>query len=104
MQASLNHIDADKRNTNIIIAGMQEDDIVNNDDGELAEDHAKFKRLIQVMKVDNNIIAAADTFECSGIGQAKENTIRLLKVNVKSKATRDLILGKAPQLKESREP
>ena len=104
MQASLNHIDADKRNTNIIIAGMQEDAIVNDDDGELPEDQAKVKRLFQVMKADADIIAAADTFECSRIGQAKENAIRLLKVNVKSKATRDLILEKAPQLKESKEP
>ena len=104
MQSSLNHLDADKRSTNIIVAGMLEGEINNNEDGEIKEDELKIERLLHVMKAEPDIIAAAGTFDCCRIGQARDNSIRLVKVDVKSKAIRDRILEKAPQLKHSREP
>ena len=103
MQSSLNRIDADKRNTNIIVAGLQETDIIDNEEGEIKEVEDKIKRLVQVMNVDETIVQAADTFECSRIGQSRPGSIRLVKVNVRSKETRDMILEKAPQLKNKSE-
>ena len=52
------------------------------------------------MEVEADVLANVDAFECSRIGQIKENATRLVKVNVGSKVTRDLILQKAPSLKK----
>ena len=67
---------------------------------ELREEKDKIKRLFQVMGVSGEVVAEIDNFECNRLGQHKENSTRLIKVNVKSKDTRDLILEKAPSLKE----
>ena len=103
MQSSLNRIDADIRNTNIIVAGLHEDDIIDNDVGELKGEKAKIKRLLKVMDVGTEILAGVDTYEYTRIGQIKDNVTRLVKVNVKSKVTRDKILEKAPSLKDKNE-
>ena len=103
MQSSLNRIDSSTRNTNIIVSGLQEQDIVNDQDGELTEEKEKIKRLLEVMEVEADVLANVDAFECSRIGQIKENATRLVKVNVGSKVTRDLILQKAPSLKNKNE-
>ena len=103
MQSSLNRIDFDTRSTNIIISGLQEGDIVNNEVGELKGDKAKVKRLLGVMEIGTDILANVDTLECNRIGQNKDNVTRLLKVDVKTKAIRDKILEKAPNLKEKSE-
>ena len=103
MQSSLNRIDSSTRNTNIIVSGLQEQDIVNEQDGQLKEEKEKIKRLLEVMDVEADVLANVDAFECSRIGQIKENATRLVKVNVGSKVTRDLILQKAPSLKNKNE-
>ena len=103
MQSSLNRIDSSTRNTNIIVSGLQEQDIVNEQDGQLTEEKEKIKRLLEVMEVEADVLANVDAFECSRIGQIKENATRLVKVNVGSKVTRDLILQKAPSLKHKNE-
>ena len=103
MQSSLNRIDTSTRNNNIIISGLQEEDLVINEVGELSSDEEKIKCLFKVMDVDSDVLASADNFECSRIGQSRDNATRLLKVNVKSKITRDKILDKAPSLKEKNE-
>ena len=82
MQSSLNRIDADERNTNIIVAGLPETDMMDNEEGELKTVEDKVKRLVQVMNVDETIVQAADTFDYSRIGQSRPNSIRLVKVNV----------------------
>ena len=41
MQSSLNRIDSSTRNTNIIVSGLQEQDIVNEQDGQLKEEKEK---------------------------------------------------------------
>ena len=103
MQSSLNRIDSSTRNTNIIVSGLQEGQIMSDDDGELKDEEDKVKRLFEVMEVNADILARVDTFECSRIGQVREDATRLLKVNVGSKVTRDLILQKAPSLKGKNE-
>ena len=105
MQSSLNRIDANTRNNNIIIAGLQEEDIITgNEGGELKGDEAKVKYLFKVMGVEADVLAGIQDFEYTRIGQSKENTTRLAKVNVRSKTTRDKILEKASSLKDKREP
>ena len=104
MQSSLNHIDAEKRSKNIIVAGMPEGNFIDDEDNDLKEDKDKIKKLMKAMRADPAILAVVDSFECERIGQPRDDSTRLIKINVKSKATRDLILEKAPQLKESREP
>ena len=103
MQSSLNRIDSSTGNTNIIVSGLQEQDIENEQDGQLKEEKEKIKRLLEVMDVEADVLANVDAFECSRIGQIKENATRLVKVNVGSKVTRDLILQKAPSLKNKNE-
>ena len=103
MQSSLNRIDSNTRNTNIIISGLQENDIVNKEVGELKGDKAKVERLLGVMEVEAEVLDNVNIFECSRIGQGRDNATRLVKVDVKSKATRDKILEKAPVLKDKSE-
>ena len=86
------------------MAGIPEGNLIDDKGNDLKEDKDKVKQLMKVMRTDRTVLAVVDSFECETIGQARDNSIRLIKVNVKSKATRDLILEKAPQLKESREP
>ena len=95
MQSSLNRIDSNTRNNNIIVSGLQEDDIVDDKD--------KIKSLFEVLEVDADVLGNIDNFEINRIGQSRENTTRLVKVNVRSKATRDKILEKAPSLKGKNE-
>ena len=103
MQSSLNRIDANTRNNNIIVSGLQEDDIVDNDVGELRSDKEKVTRLFEVIEVGTDVLASADEFEYTRIGQSRDNATRLMKVNVRSKITRDKILEKAPSLKGKNE-
>ena len=103
MQSSLNRIDANTRNDNIIIAGLQEEDINENGVGELKGDEEKVKCLFKVMGVGTDVLARVEDYECTRIGQSRDNTTRLVKVNVKSKITRDKILEKAPSLKDKGE-
>ena len=103
MQSSLNRIDANTRNNNIIISGLQEEDMIDNEIGELKGDKEKIERLFGVMDVGTDVLASADNFEYTRIGQSRDNATRLVKVNVKSKIARDKILDKAPTLKGKNE-
>ena len=103
MQSSLNRIDANMRNTNIIVAGLHEGDIMDDDVGELKGEKKKVERLLKVMDVEAEVLAGIDTYEYTRIGQIKDNATRLVKVNVQSKETRDKILEKAPSLKDKNE-
>ena len=103
MQTSLNRIDSDKRITNIMVAGLSENQVVDNDN-ELNNDAEKVKRLLNVMGMDAATLELSTTFELARIGQENDSMTRLLKVNVKSKATRDKILEKAKELKDKNEP
>ena len=115
MQSSLNRIDANMRNTNIIVAGLHEGDIKDDDVGELKGEKKKIERLLKVMDVEAKVLAGIDytlwidyyvlttTYEYTRIGQIKDNATRLVKVNVQSKETRDKILEKAPSLKDKNE-
>ena len=103
MQSSLNRIDSNTRNNNIIVSGLQEESIVDDVAGELRSDKDKIHCLFEVMNVGEDVLGDLDNFEISRIGQSKENTTRLVKVNVKSKTTRDSILEKAPSLKGKHE-
>ena len=103
MQTSLNKIDSDKRITNIMVAGLSENVVKHNND-ELSNDAEKLERMLQVMDIDVQTLGLVETFEFSRIGQENDTMTRLLKVNVKSKATRDKILEKAKELKNKDDP
>ena len=103
MQTSLNKIDSDKRITNVMVAGLSENVVIDNED-ELSNDAEKIERLLQVMDMDRGTLEQVETFEFTRIGQENDTMTRLLKVNVKSKATRDKILEKAKELKNKNEP
>ena len=102
MQSSLNAIDATKRNTNIIISGLPEDNI-ECDGRTLESDDDKVKCLFEIMEVEQDASDPPVQLEISRIGAPKDNSIRLIKVNMKSKAKRDVILKKAPMLKTKSE-
>ena len=99
IQSSLNRIDANTRNNNIIISGLTEEDIVGDDVGELRTDKEKIQTLFEIMDVGTDVLASTDEFEYTRIGQIRDNSTRLVKVNVRSKITRDKILDKSPSLK-----
>ena len=60
MQSSLNRIDANMRNTNIIVAGLHEGDIKDDDVGELKGEKKKIERLLKVMDVEAKVLAGID--------------------------------------------
>ena len=101
MQSSLNRIDSDKRITNIIVSGLSEETI--SDGGiDLRDDKEKVNRLLDVMDIDASV--PRDTLQISRIGQPNNSATRLVKVNVQSKESRDVILDKCRQLKHKNEP
>lgn len=102
MQSSLNRIDSDKRITNIMVSGLSEKDITDNEK-ELKSDTEKVQRLFEVMGIDAATKSSVPTFQMSRIGQPNDSATRLLKVNVKSKEVRDSILEKAKDLKDANE-
>ena len=89
MQRSLNKLDAVKRETNLIINGLSEEEITTNDES-LIEDSSKIKYLLHSIGI-NNIDQELNEFEYNRIGDATNGRNRLLKINVRSKATRDKI-------------
>ena len=89
MQKSLNTIDADKRVTNLIINGLPEEEIT-NDEEELVDDKAKTKYLLHSIGI-NNIDPHIDGFEFTRIGTRVEGKKRVLKIDVGSKDIRDII-------------
>ena len=103
MQSSLNKIDSETRVTNLMISGLSENDIKDNDI-DLTDDAKKVQRLFKVMEIDAEGISSEDTFEMLRIGQEKVGVTRLLKVNVQTKERRDKILERAKILKDKSDP
>ena len=97
MQKSLNTIDADKRVTNLIINGLPEEEIT-NDEEELVDDKTKTKYLIHSIGI-TNIDPHIDGFEFTRIGTPVEGKKRVLKIDVGSKDIRDTILKETKKLK-----
>ena len=91
-------IDADKRVTNLMINGLPEEEMVDNNDEVLADDPAKFKYLLHCIGI-NDIDALIDGFEFSRIGAAAERKKRVLKINVGTKETRDKICKETKKVK-----
>ena len=98
MQKSLNMIDADKRVTNLMINGLPEEELVDNENETLTDDTGKFKYLLHCIGI-NDIDVAIDGFEFSRIGAAVEGKKRVLKINVGSKETRDKICKETKKVK-----
>ena len=98
MQKSLNMIDADKRVTNLMINGLPEEELVDNENVVLADDAAKFKYLLHCIGI-NDIDALIDEFEFSRIGAAVEGKKRVLKINVGTKETRDKVCKETRKIK-----
>ena len=104
MQSSLNAIDASKRNTNIIISGLPEQNVEHGNGETLTNDEEKVKSLFNVMGIPGDTIDISEELEISRIGEQKGNAIRLIKVNLKSKLKRDAVLEKSSTLKQKAAP
>ena len=104
MQSSLTTIDAQKRNTNIIISGLPEQNLELGNGETLTNDEEKVKSLFDEMGVPENAIDDPDELEITRIGERKGNSIRLIKVNLKSKPKRDAVLEKSSTLKQKAAP
>ena len=104
MQSSLNAIDASKRNTNIIISGLPEQNIELGNGETLTNDEEKVKSLFNEMDVPGDTVDTDEELEISRIGTQKGNSIRLVKVNLKSKSKRDAVLEKSSTLKQKTAP
>ena len=102
MQSSLNRIDSDKRETNIMISGLSENNLTDNSD-ELESAAEKVQRLFDVLDLDTATVSSAESLQMTRIGQQNEMMTRLLKVNVQSKAARDKIFEKTKVLKSKDE-
>ena len=90
-------IDADRRVTNIVINGLPEDEMQENDI-ELADDKDKFKYLIHKIGI-NDIDAQIDDFEFSRLGLPADGKKRVLKINVGTKESRDKICKETKKIK-----
>ena len=99
MQKSLNMIDMGERSCNVMISGLNENELIVENDGNeqtLTDDKGKVQHIMKVIGVN---IPNADILECIRIGKEKEDFTRMLKVKVKSKEQRAEITDKAPNLK-----
>ena len=97
MQKSLNMIDADKRVTNLIINGLPEEEMI-NEDIDLVDDKAKFKCLMHKIGI-GDIDEQIDNFEFARIGIPAEGKKRVLKINVGTKDRRDKICKESKKVK-----
>ena len=104
MQSSLNAIDAAKRNTNIIISGLSEQNIECTNGETLTRDDDKVRCLFDEMGVPADTTDEFEDLEISRIGERKGNATRLVKVNLKSKSKRDGVLEKSSTLKQKHAP
>ena len=100
MQNSLNHVDAEKRTTNLIINGLLEADINPGDNSPpLTNDKDKFRHLLHKIGV-NDLDADIEQFEFVRIGEQKNNgRNRIVKINVGSKEIRDKICKESKKVK-----
>ena len=98
MQKSLNMIDADKRVTNLMINGLPEEEMQDDEERVLNDDAAKMKYLFHCIGI-NDIDVQIDGFEYSRIGTVVEGRKRMLKINVGSKETRDKICKESKKVK-----
>ena len=98
MQRSLNMIDSDKRVTNLVINGLPEDEMQNDDDIDLADDKDKFKCLMHKIGI-NDIDEQIDEFEFARIGAPADGKKRVLKINVGTKDSRDKICKESKKVK-----
>ena len=105
MQSSLNAIDAQKRNTNIIISGLPEQNVEYGNGRTLVNDEEKVTSLFNEMGIpEGTVDFSEEEVEISRIGVPKGNANRLIKVNLKSKSKRDAVLEKSSTLKQKTAP
>ena len=97
-QKSLNQIDADERDHNIIISGLSESDISH---GETVY-NTDVEKVSELLNKINLTLPAGN--EIVRLGKPNSNYNRILKVNVVSKENRNTILAKAKDLKNADEP
>ena len=71
MQSSLNRIDSDKRETNIMISGLSENNLTDNGD-ELGSDAEKVQRLFEMLDLDTATISSAESLQMTRIGQQRQ--------------------------------
>ena len=96
MQKSLNMIDMAERATNVMISGLDEENVVVSDELTLTSDKAKVEHILGVIGTN---IPNRDIQEFVRIGKPKPGYTRLLKLKVRTKEQRNLITEKAANLK-----
>ena len=103
MQKCLNQIDSDKRITNLMINGLPEEEMM-DDQISLPTDKEKFHHLLQKIGI-NDLEQSMEQFQFSRIGERTNNgRNRLLKINVGSKEIRDKICNESKKVKLLPEP
>ena len=98
MQKCLNQIDSAERVTNLMISGLSEEEMTNDDGTNLVDDEAKLESLLHKIGI-NDIDDKIGDFVFTRIAAANERKRRLLKVNVGSKELRDKICLETKKIK-----
>ena len=104
MQRSLNRIDSDIRNKNVIITGLPEGVIQFGDNGETyTTDKGKIKWLLQRME-NNDFDNQIEGLDVSRIGEEKAGSNRVVKIVMESVEKRDKFLKNTSKMKDAPEP
>ena len=97
-QRVLSQLDAVERNCNIIITGLSEKDVV-QEESVYKTDSEKVNEIFNKLN-----LPLLKGNKCLRLGKPSANYNRVLKVNVISKGSRDSILEKSKSLKDMGEP
>ena len=103
MQRVMNGFDSDKRNKNIIIAGLSEEDVTIGGE-QLTNDTDKMECILKEIGLEDITRDEIENFQFIRIGEPVADQSRYLKVTVHSKETRDKICEKSPSLKTKDDP
>ena len=98
IQRSLNMIDQNERATNLVISGLPEEPIT--DDDQLNTDEDKIQHILSIIDCSDEI---RDVIECSRLGKERTGMTRMLKVKMGNRESREKVVKNAPLLKRKEE-
>ena len=103
MQRSLNKIDSDIRNKNIIITSLPEGNIETNNQ-RMTNDHEKVRWILDCTKNEHFSEEAIGNFQIERLGEAKIGYNRVTKITLPSVEDRDKFLEEVKAMKNAPEP
>ena len=101
MQSSLNKLDGDVRENNIMVAGLTETDVDLGNGTKLTSDSDKMRHILYLIDATE---AKVDEYTTERIGKQRSDRPRVVKINTGSKEQRNMLLAKTRLLKQKTAP